>query len=147
MECLRLVRKEDVELLFEWANDPVVRQNAFSTEPISYENHVHWFQNKLQDEDCRIYIFMKEDCAIGQIRLDGITEEKTGIDYSIASEFRGQGFGRKMLQLLEEKIRQDLPKVQVLMAEVKRENHASKQVFLKNDFQEAYTVYEKFLGK
>ena len=32
-ECyLRLVKPEDIDLLFSWANDPEVRKNAFHTE-------------------------------------------------------------------------------------------------------------------
>ena len=34
---LREVTAKDMDLLYEWANDPTVRQNAFHTEPIPYE--------------------------------------------------------------------------------------------------------------
>ena len=34
---LREAKKDDVELLFKWANDPVVRKNSFNESLIAYE--------------------------------------------------------------------------------------------------------------
>jgi len=37
MVFLRKATLSDIDLLYEWANDPVVRENSFSTESISYD--------------------------------------------------------------------------------------------------------------
>ena len=39
---LRLAEMEDMDLLFTWANEEMVRKNSFSTRKITYEEHVIW---------------------------------------------------------------------------------------------------------
>jgi spore coat polysaccharide biosynthesis predicted glycosyltransferase SpsG len=41
---LRRVRAEDVELLWQWANDPAVRRASFSQQSITWDEHVRWFE-------------------------------------------------------------------------------------------------------
>ena len=36
--AIRPVRKEDAKLIFDWANDPVVRQNAINREEILWDD-------------------------------------------------------------------------------------------------------------
>lgn len=40
MGYLRDAVERDVDLLFQWANDESVRKNSFSTQDISYNDHV-----------------------------------------------------------------------------------------------------------
>lgn len=47
---------DDAELLYSWANDISVRINAFSQEDFTFEDHLIWFNKKLSDENCHIYI-------------------------------------------------------------------------------------------
>ena len=107
-EELRLATQEDMDLLFEWANEEEVRRNSFSTEKILYENHVKWFENILKKENCRQYIYCVEDVSVGQVRLT-ISGEKAEIGYSICACFRGKGYGKRMLELLKVKIKEELP--------------------------------------
>ena len=52
MECyLREAIIEDIDILCKWANDPLVRQNSFSTEKIRYEDHVKWFNRVLKGDN------------------------------------------------------------------------------------------------
>ena len=143
---LRAADITDMDLLFQWANDSTVRANAFSTAQIPYENHVEWFTAKLKDTDTYIYICMKEDIPIGQVRLD-VEGNKAVIDYSISSEQRGHRYGKQMLQLVEAEVQQHLPQIQFFVAEVKKDNTASKKAFLANDFEETFTTYEKTITK
>jgi len=48
MNILHLVEaaSKDAELIYNWANDPEVRNNAVNNEPIIYENHLEWFNKK-----------------------------------------------------------------------------------------------------
>lgn len=41
---LRKVKIEDLEILFDWANDSLVRTNSFSTKSITISEHKAWFQ-------------------------------------------------------------------------------------------------------
>ena len=119
---LREVTGKDIDLLFQWANDPVTRQNAFHTEQIPYETHRVWFVKMLADRDVLKYI--------GQIRLS-IEDGEALIDYSIDPEKRGQGFGTRMVLMAEEKLRETRTDVNVCKGQVKLENIASAKVFEK----------------
>lgn len=131
---LREVEKNDMDLLFEWVNDPEVRNNAFNSEMIPYENHVKWFEIMYQRKDVYMFIMCNEDnTPIGQIRLN--TEgENAIIDYSIDGDIRGMGFGANMLWLVIEKIQKEIPDIKRLIGQVKRENAASARAFEKCGF-------------
>lgn len=148
---LREVTGKDIDLLFQWANDPVTRQNAFHTEQIPYETHRAWFVKMLADRDVQKYILCStsntgEVQNIGQIRL-AIEEGEALIDYSIDSEKRGQGFGSRMILMAEEKLRETRTDVNVCKGQVKLENIASARVFEKcgydMDEKEQYFEFTK----
>ncbi|MGN0416175.1 MAG: GNAT family N-acetyltransferase [Agathobacter sp.] len=142
MKCyLREAIEEDVDLLFQWANDPVVRQNSFSTKTISYQEHVNWFFNLLSSENCKQYIYLVEDVPVGQVRItivDGIAE----IGYSVCEEKRSQGHGNNILLLIKEKIENEFPMVSKVVGKVKPENIASQKAFLDAGYREAFRQFE-----
>ena len=142
-ECgyLRLAVKSDMDLLFEWANEPLVRKNSFSSETICYEEHKAWFERLLQNKNCRQYIYIYEGKEAGQARLT-VNGENAEIGYSICAEVRGQGHGRKLLELVCRQAQQDFPEVRKLVGKVKTENTASQKAFVKAGFEETYTAFE-----
>jgi len=146
--CLHLkkVNPADVDLLYEWANDSEVRRNAFHTEPIPYEDHVKWFANMLADVCVYQYILYEGKTPIGQIRLNAECGEAL-IDYSISADYRGKGYGSKLLQLVKEQIIADkIPGVIKIVGQVKYENPASARAFEKCGFTKremaGYIQYE-----
>lgn len=109
---LRKATEEDARLLYEWRNDPLVRQNSFHTEEIAYADHLQWFARMLQDPDSRQFILVVGEEPAGQVRLHRVSSEGEAgeaavweISYSIARAFRGQGLGRQMLRLVEHEAR------------------------------------------
>lgn len=134
MICLRPATTSDCELLLEWKNEPVVRQSAFNTAEVSKENHERWFSSALNNPDIKIYILESEGKPIGQARIN--REEDVGIiDYSIDVLCRGKGYGKKIINLLEEEARKTVF-VAALKAEVKKENAASRHVFISLGYTE-----------
>lgn len=152
---LRKAIPEDAELLFSWANDIDVRKNAFQQHEITWDEHINWFKKKLQDESCYIYIAdadMTQSSEnshtagrpVGQIRLDvecGVAE----IDYSVAAELRGRGYGAMMLAQVQRIADAGIRK---FFARVKKSNPASVRVFEKCGFtktadKEAFVEFEK----
>lgn len=65
----RNVTENDLELIFNWANEEAVRKNSFSKEYISYERHNQWFFNKMKNKGM-FYILQQDDAVIGQIRVE-----------------------------------------------------------------------------
>lgn len=141
---LRNVETTDMDLLFKWANDPTVRQNAFNTEPIPYENHRAWFARMLADKDTEQYILCNGEIPLGQIRLN-VEDDKAVIDYSIDKEWRGKGLGVRMVLMAEEELKNKKTDVIYSMAQVKYENTASARVFEKCGYDaEKYEKYIEF---
>ena len=123
---LRKVEYSDIDLLYRWANDPIVRKNSFNSAPISFDAHKDWFNKMMDDPSVFQFILMDENTPVGQIRLN-INGEDAEIGYSVASEYRGRGYGHKLLQLLVCLVKEDYPQIKRLIAKVKPENSVSKE--------------------
>ena len=124
---LRPATSGDLLLLYNWANDPVVRANSFHTENISLDEHKIWFENCLADENIFIFILMLENIPIGQVRLNK-TDNFYIINYSIDINYRAQGYGKIILQLLENTLL-DKNFGGKLVGYVKKNNVASQLIF------------------
>lgn len=138
---LRTATEEDMDMLFEWANEASVRANSFSTSMIPYEEHKVWYKKIMLSTDCRQYIYMYGGQAIGQVRVS-ILGTVAEVSYSVCAEMRGMGHGKKMLQLLYKQMQCDYPQVQKLVAKVKPGNIASGKAFFDTGYIKKYEVYE-----
>lgn len=141
---------EDMDLLFDWVNDKQCRQSAFNSEKIEYEEHKVWFLNKLSDTNCKIYLYLYKNKKIGQVRID-IDKENAIIAYSVQKEFRGQGHGFTIVDLLEKKIIEENDvRIVNLIGNVKKSNLTSRRVFEKLGYDEKdktdYILYHKKLA-
>jgi UDP-2,4-diacetamido-2,4,6-trideoxy-beta-L-altropyranose hydrolase len=97
---LRPAREKDCRLLWEWANDPQVRDAAFSSAPIPWEQHKVWFASKMRDPDCHILVAEDDQGrAVGQFRVDWRADQDGDIDVSVAFDYRGAGHGRVLIDL------------------------------------------------
>jgi UDP-2,4-diacetamido-2,4,6-trideoxy-beta-L-altropyranose hydrolase len=83
--------------LWQLANDPGVRMNAFNKAPISFEHHVEWLHRKLTSCDTRIWILEFDGSFIAQVRYDKVNKDTAEIDFAVVPTFRGKGFGTKIL--------------------------------------------------
>lgn len=147
-ECfLRKGTAEDMDLLFQWANDPAVRRFSFNSDPIAYENHQRWFKRMMEDDSVLQFILMDGDEPVGQIRLN-IEGEYAELGYSVSSECRGHGYGRTLLRLTAQEVKTNYPQIKRLIAAVKSENTASAKILEKENFGIAGTditeeIYQK----
>ena len=132
---LRLVDDKDMKLLFDWRNDEVVRKNSFSTEPIDWEEHVSWFNATLKNTSVLFFIMMNGEQAIGQSRMDLELDNTAIIDYSIAKKYRGLGYGKRLLYLVETEMYARFKDKYRLKALVKVNNIASQVIFEKLNYQ------------
>lgn len=132
---LRKAQADDLELLYQWANDPDVRKNSFQQHFIPFEEHKKWFFSKLESIDTDIYIYCSDSCPIGQIRFD-YEEDTARLSYSIEKRFRGQGHAPAMLRLAEHELKQNKAAILKISAEVKQDNTASIKKFRQLDYSE-----------
>lgn len=140
MISLRRATSDDYILLFQWLNDSEVRKNSFSQEIVKLENHIKWFQSKLKDDKNNIFIVMKDKIEVGQIRVE-IDNDVGTISYSIDSNYRGQGIGTEILNLIKLEF-EDIK----LIGYVKKDNIASIKVFEKAGYKKVeYNDFIEFI--
>ncbi|MEW6458902.1 MAG: UDP-2,4-diacetamido-2,4,6-trideoxy-beta-L-altropyranose hydrolase [Bacillota bacterium] len=132
---LRPVFPEDCSLLWEWANDPVVRACSFSSESIPWTQHRKWFQSRREDPDTVHFIVTNEESSpIGQVRFD-IHSIKAEISLSLCAPFRGRGLATKLIRLAVGEFFRITPSVVTVQAYVKPTNQVSIRAFEKAGFR------------
>jgi RimJ/RimL family protein N-acetyltransferase len=129
---------EHAKLLFDWTNEKTVRINSLNTEPIKWEDHLKWFNEKLKSRQNHIFIYFSNSKPIGQVRLD-LEDQVWLIDYSVDIDFRGRGLGTKILKKTI-----NLETFNEFKAIVKEENKASIYVFKKLGFTPIKSINKEF---
>ena len=94
----REANKNDVKIYFEWTNDSLVRSQSFQSDDIQYEDHVRWFESKIEDSKTLMLLFSDEEKHIGQVRIEQKPDENF-ISVSLAASSRGKRFGSRILRL------------------------------------------------
>ena len=138
---LRPASPLDESLLLHWANDPQVRANSFSPNPIASSDHHHWFQQGLINPNRLMFIAVAPNgCPIGQIRFDlNLNNSQNDlseaiVDLSLDRCLRGQGLSVKLLVLGLFELRQHWGSSIHAVAEVLSSNHASNACFSRAGF-------------
>ncbi len=144
---LRPADMDDAEDVLKWRNDAVTRANSFNREKISLMSHLKWFEKKLGQEGCYMFILMDGQRKVGHIRVD-VTEDFGEISYMIAPDARGRGYGTKAIGLVEKEMPGD---VKSLMGLTLKTNAASGRCFEKNGYTSSDAgdalCYSKSLGR
>jgi len=131
---LRLCNGNDIDIIYSMLNDPTVRENAFNSSMIPYEDHYKWYSRSLMNKNRIMYIVEKDKAVIGQIRLDK-QENKGIISYSIEKKNRSKGYGKEILGLIKSEAR--ISGITILEGLVKKDNMASRKAFISNGFSES----------
>lgn len=131
----RTCSENDLELLFEWSNDPSVRSNSMSPDQITMQDHTRWFKSKLDSADSEIFILSEGDQPIGQIRFDLRDNGLFEIDYSIDKSYRGKGYGKELVAVGVDQLKR-IGRSENIFGKVVSSNKASLNVFLGLGFVE-----------
>lgn len=131
---LRTVTVEDMDLLYRWVNDPVCRQNYFTSHSITYEEHKEWFEKKIEDKNCNMFIACAYGVNLGQIRVE-LLEDVAEVSYSIDASYRGNGYGKFILNLVEKWLKENKKYIHNIVGRVKFNNSSSKRCFEYNGFK------------
>ena len=135
----RLTLKSDIYTYFRWVNDPIVRQNSFNKNEITFSEHKEWFHKKLLCKNTLLFIMdTEEGLPIGQIRFERINnkEDFAKVSISIDEFARGKGFAFKVLRLGLEELKPKWPSIRKIFAEVEFFNHKSSKTFISAGFNE-----------
>jgi len=139
---LRPATAADEALLLRWANDPQVRANSFSPEPIAPADHHHWFQAGLAANPNRLLLIATaaDGCPMGQIRFDrhpassdGQASEAT-VDLSLDRCARSYGLASELVRLGLQVMEQRWGPATDAVAEVLASNSTSNACFARAGF-------------
>ena len=133
MIMLRRCTYSDMDIIYKWINDDEVRTNSFNSDYIEYETHVKWFNEKINSNNIYMYIILNNNKEIGTIRLEK-HNSKAIISYLISNEYRGKGYGNKVIDLIKKEA--IINNIDILEAIVKKDNIASRRIFINNGFFE-----------
>jgi len=130
---LRPANLKDMPLYFDWVNDLEVRQQAISTQEVTWEEHRKWFLARLTGRQSSLFVLCAEHLPVGQIRFD-LEGGEARIDYSLDPLFRGRGWAKHLVALGIQHVRCAYPIV--FRADVKESNLPSRAVFIRLGFVE-----------
>ena len=100
MLSLRKPTKEDMEIYFSWANDPVVREQSYNSSVIDLDSHKQWFESVINNEAYFMCICQNaEGENVGQVRIQKNENKESLIGISIDSNHRGKGYAKEILTL------------------------------------------------
>ncbi len=130
----RKAKLSDLDLYFEWTNDPATRSNSFNTQEVNYQEHTDWFSRKVEDKKALLLVFENEEnIPVGQIRIEQKTDENI-IGISIDKNFRGLGLAVPMLTSACEVFFTEF-QAKNIHAYIKKTNLASLHSFRKAGFE------------
>lgn len=130
---LREAQPDDVGLYFNWANEPSVRAAAIQQDLIKWSTHNLWFEGKLANPYAVLYVASDLTGPVGQIRFD-VVDNVAEIDYSIETKARGRGYGKTLVALGINRLRQEF-KLAGVKALVRQSNIPSCKVFERLGFE------------
>lgn len=132
----RMADSRDVDLLFAWSSDSTVRENSYSQNAIEYQDHVRWFQDKLNLGLCFIYIFFNEDnIPVGQVRIEkDLVKREATIGIIVDPDNRGKGYSSKMIEKASSDFLDQHPAYKI-MAFIMKKNSISYSSFVKAGYK------------
>ncbi|MEE0862279.1 MAG: GNAT family N-acetyltransferase [Lachnospiraceae bacterium] len=125
---LRKATNDDMELLFKWVNEAECRKNSFNSKEITIEEHENWFNDVIKKDNCKIFIASLYGVDVGQVRIE-MEGENMEISYMVALEYRGNGYGKEILNLAEIWLKNNVSKDFKMIGKVKKNNIASVKCF------------------
>lgn len=133
---VRVAGRSDVRLVWDWANDPAVRRNSFSSDHIPWTDHVAWF-GRMQQEPDRLLLIgeLPDGPDVGLVRFEPDSGGGYALAVVVAREYRGRGLASPLITAAVARWRTDHPSA-VLRARIKVTNRPSINAFVRAGFVE-----------
>ena len=148
---LRPATIDDARSIWEWRNEISTRGASFSSDFISWETHLQWFQRRLTDRATTFLIAITDGQAIGYVRFSLVEAHGADrpadpamfeISISLDPAARGRGLGRKAIreacELFTSRASGPAHAITVV-ARVKRSNQSSLRAFCSAGFRDLDT--------
>ena len=94
---LREITQEDWEILLEWRNDIVTRQNSFNSDLISISEHKDYINKTIINPNRTQFILEYNQNPVGTIREDKLGDDEIELSYTVSPHCRGRKIGQIMM--------------------------------------------------
>ena len=128
---LRAATNEDCSQIYKWRNRDEIIALSTTLKPVSWPEHVKWFNRSLKSKQCYIYIIIHHYVSIGKVRFDSVCDSISEISIYIISEYTGKGLGVTSIVQATAKIFKLIPELQTVVAFIRNENINSIRAFSK----------------
>ena len=125
---IRRATPKDAVLYFAWVNDQYVRSASLSSSEIKWDEHLAWFNEKVDSDTSKMYVCLAGGLPIGQVRFDFI-DNQVELDYSLDIDVRGRDWARVILDLALHEFRAHSQ--EAVFATVRNQNARSISALLK----------------
>ncbi|MBA3239460.1 MAG: GNAT family N-acetyltransferase [Parachlamydiaceae bacterium] len=136
--------KEDIELIFNWRNDPETRANSYHSEEKVWEKfYPEFLSEKFRFPDLppifacqeseRVAFLSFDPCEDFAFEGDGKRRRCCTVSINVAPKFRGHGIGSALLTEIQPWIKQQ--GYDAIYGEVKKVNHTSQKAFLRAGYK------------
>lgn len=127
---IRLATVDDASMLFDWRNEPGVREVSRSDEALVWDRHLGWLQESLVDPDRCLLMVDGPESPMGTVRFDRIGGGETWeVSLTLDPAHRGKGIAKSILDASELFVRSSRS-VRAFIAEMRGSNVASQKLFL-----------------
>lgn len=127
---IRPVEESDIESVFELSNQPYVRKYSINKEKISWDNHVKWFNNTVNNKNIEFYIVTNEyNALLGQVRFNMDANDLFIVSISIAEVIKGKGLSKEILRKSIDLFFSRRSKNNQIIAYILKENIPSMRLF------------------
>ncbi|MDA1349269.1 MAG: GNAT family N-acetyltransferase [Chloroflexi bacterium] len=132
---LRAATVADIQLLWEWVNDPVTRQMSFASKTIPWAEHCSWLHARLADPTSLLFVASTAaEIPVGQARYD-LQGDGFLIDVSVDPAHRRQGIGSRIIAQASQEVFARTS-ICAIYAYIKPFNKASLRAFRRAGFLE-----------
>ncbi len=144
---LRHAPPADSRQVWEMANAPDIREASFNSDPIPWETHETWYQDKLQSSDSLFFLLIESatEKIAGQARFERKNGEWT-ISVSVTRDFRGKGLGTELIKVASEVFFDRHKNATAVNAYIKPENTASINSFARAGYANSAPAALPFPG-
>ncbi len=139
------VKKEDVEKIFKWRNEPVVRKYSRDSSEINFDDHKKWFDRVLQSDKKILLKGIISNNEIGVLRFDFMGDE-VEISIYLRKEMIGKGYAVAFIKAGENWLYINHPNIKSIVAEILPENKASINLFKKCEYKQKNMKFIKSMN-
>lgn len=138
----------DIHIVFELANDPLVRAMSFISDPIPWETHLGWYAKILDNPQEFLLLGFEQigtnyESFIGQVRFTLVEGNLAETGISLTPFWRNKGRAQSLLTMGIAWLNAKIPTIQI-KALIKPDNPRSQKLFMACGFK-PHTMNNQFL--